>query len=278
MLPNHTTSMTATIDGEADAKRVKRAVEDEYTCPITAELFVEPVTAADGRVYERNALVRWFRETTSPVDVDMAGDFTKSPVTNAPMGKAVLPAHQVKSALARLIEAETITGERVDAWKAAMAAVATDREQVASLKKRTEAGDAEAAMELFDAYEEGRLGLDKERDQQETFKWTLAAAREGHAIASRMTGKAYEQSLGVDNDPRRGREFLFLAAILGSEDACAEMARRCSASFLDREEALFWLRKMDTCKYKDATESVRKRSREDLARRLPRGARSAARA
>ena len=40
------------------SKRYRQAIDDvaeEYVCPITAELPVDPVTAEDGRCYERHA-------------------------------------------------------------------------------------------------------------------------------------------------------------------------------------------------------------------------------
>ena len=41
---------------------------DEFVCPITRELPVDPVVAADGCIYERGAIVRWFKRCRrSPV-------------------------------------------------------------------------------------------------------------------------------------------------------------------------------------------------------------------
>ena len=46
---------------------------DELICPITLELFRDPVRAKDGRVYEREAIVRWISQHgTSP--------FTRQPL------------------------------------------------------------------------------------------------------------------------------------------------------------------------------------------------------
>ena len=46
--------------GQAEeVKRYKRStdkVKDEFTCSITTELLFDPVTAEDGRVYERRAI------------------------------------------------------------------------------------------------------------------------------------------------------------------------------------------------------------------------------
>ena len=44
-------------------KRYRQAIDgvaEEYVCPITAELPIDPVTAEDGRCYERHAIEDWF--------------------------------------------------------------------------------------------------------------------------------------------------------------------------------------------------------------------------
>jgi hypothetical protein len=46
---------------------------DELVCPITMEVFRDPVLAGDGRIYEREAITRWiFEHGTSP--------FTREPL------------------------------------------------------------------------------------------------------------------------------------------------------------------------------------------------------
>ena len=52
--------------------------EADLSCPITLELFVDPVRAADGFVYERQAIVDWFAR---PVKGGVL-----SPATGAPLG------------------------------------------------------------------------------------------------------------------------------------------------------------------------------------------------
>ena len=37
------------------------ALPPDLTCPITRQLFVDPVMAADGFSYERDAIEKWFR-------------------------------------------------------------------------------------------------------------------------------------------------------------------------------------------------------------------------
>ena len=40
---------------------------DEFVCPISQELMVDPVLASDGHAYERRAIERWFeKRVTSP--------------------------------------------------------------------------------------------------------------------------------------------------------------------------------------------------------------------
>ncbi len=92
--------------GTSVAKKYKSALDklaDEFICPITSELPVDPVTAEDGRVYEKSALLEWF--ATKPEDE------IKSPVTNEPMGKRLLPAVQVAKLRASRRSEETEEGE-----------------------------------------------------------------------------------------------------------------------------------------------------------------------
>lgn len=42
-------------------------IRDEFICPITFELFRDPVVASDGHTYEKGAIDKWLRtNTTSP--------------------------------------------------------------------------------------------------------------------------------------------------------------------------------------------------------------------
>ena len=50
------------IDTAAHSKKFRNVIDemaDEFVCPITQELSVDPVTAEDGRVYERSAMEEW---------------------------------------------------------------------------------------------------------------------------------------------------------------------------------------------------------------------------
>ena len=79
-----------------EAKKYKSALDtmaDEFICPITSELPLDPVTAEDGRVYERSAIEKWFAQRPERR--------VKSPITNELMGKRLLPAVQVRNNINR---------------------------------------------------------------------------------------------------------------------------------------------------------------------------------
>lgn len=50
-------------------KQIDLNVSDALTCPITLELFIDPVLADDGHTYERSAIIEWikFHNGTSPM-------------------------------------------------------------------------------------------------------------------------------------------------------------------------------------------------------------------
>ena len=103
----------------AENKRYRQAIDDVadvYVCPITAELPIDPVTAEDGRCYERWAIEEWFAKAPNQFQGQV-----KSPVTNEMMGKRLVPAVQVRNTLKRLVESGAISGSKADAWKKAMA-------------------------------------------------------------------------------------------------------------------------------------------------------------
>ena len=54
------------------AAAAAREVPEDFECPITTELMVDPVIATDGETYERAAIEEWFAlgKTTSPMSGD----------------------------------------------------------------------------------------------------------------------------------------------------------------------------------------------------------------
>ena len=164
-MPPKRAAKDALAETEAVVKRYRQAIDDvadEYVCPITAELPIDPVTAEDGRCYERCAIEEWFAKQPRPQ--------VKSPVTNEPMGKRLLPAVQLRNTLKRLVESGAISGSKADAWKKAMA----EEAEVAALRAQAEGGDANAMRKLGFAYRDGKLGL--KQDRKQAYSWLEQAA------------------------------------------------------------------------------------------------------
>ena len=153
---------------QAINKRYRQAIDEvaeEYVCPITAELPIDPVTAEDGRCYERCAIEEWFKRQPQPR--------VKSPMKNELMGRRLLPAVQLRNTLKRLVESGAISGSKADAWKKVMA----DEAKVAALRAKVEGGDVNAMRALGIMYHDGTHGLKK--DATLAFKWISAAGSEG---------------------------------------------------------------------------------------------------
>ena len=116
-------------------------------CPIIAELPIDPVTAEDGRCYERCAIEEWFvRQPQAQV---------RSPVTNETMGKRLFPAVQLRNSLKRLVESGAVSGPKADAWEKTMA----EQAEMAALRVTAEGGDTNAMCKLGFSYRDGTRGL-----------------------------------------------------------------------------------------------------------------------
>ena len=245
-------------------KEAKTALEHEYVCPITQELFVDPVTAEDGRVYERAAITRAFIESHETTLMT-----ARSPMTNAPMGKQLYPAHQVKGALEALIDAGVLNGERVETWKEVMLQKDKDRKKVHDLKRRSDEGDATATMQLGFAYDKGLYGLVK--CPTTAFSMHKKATYRGCASAATRAGILLIKGRGVPMDENLAMRFLFCGAILGSEHACEHMGysyvEGINGCEKDEAEALIWYKKMRTCEHKDSVDLSRKRAAQFFANR-----------
>ena len=136
---------------------------DEYKCPITQELPVDPVMAEDGRVYERSAITDWLRTKK------------KSPHTNESMGSKLIPAMQVKNLISSMVRSGAISGDKAGAWTKKL----EGEKEVEEMRQKAEAGDAEAMMSLADWYQDGTNGLQK--NLSERYKWAKRAADLDHA-------------------------------------------------------------------------------------------------
>ena len=153
-------------DETVQLRRHKSAVNEafaELVCPITFSLPVDPVTAEDGKVYERSAIEEWLKQQR------------KSPVTNLAMGTKLLPALQVKNMIRTMVTSGALTGDKVDAWKLKL----EEEEVVAEMLRWAEAGVGAAMFSLGVWYEYGEKGLAK--DKAKAFEWYKKSHEAGNA-------------------------------------------------------------------------------------------------
>ena len=188
-----------------ELRRTKSAVNEamnEFLCPITFSLPVDPVTAEDGNVYERSAIEEWLKKKR------------KSPVTNLEMGTKLLPALRVKNMIRAMVTSGTLTGDKVDAWKLKL----KEEEEVAEMLRKAEAGDGTAMCVLGVWYEHGQKGLAK--DAAKAFEWYKKSHEAGDASGTGGLGECYLDGEGVPKCLVRAVTLLSQAAERGSKAAC----------------------------------------------------------
>ena len=253
MPPKRAAPQETQAETQAVVKRYRQAIDEvaeEYVCPITAELPIDPVTAEDGRCYERCAIEEWFARQPHPQ--------VKSPVTNELMGKRLFPAVQVRNSLKRLVESGAISGSKADAWKKAMA----EEAEVAALRAKAEGGDAKSMSRLGHSYRDGVHGLKK--DLAQAFTWLKRAADLKHVNAIQACGYAYLHGQGVERSSSRGLIMMGAAATMGSEHACGilGLANEAGLHGVDKspQEATRWYREMQKCDRRDSVEVIREKA------------------
>ena len=176
------------IDLSAEAspqeKKMRASINDvaaDLLCPITQELPFDPVMAKDGKIYERTAILEWFRNKD--------GEAT-SPSTGKVIGTELLPAVQVRNTIESLIKSGAIEGEAAEAWQKKLA----DEILVKDKRAEAEGGDGDAMFALGVWYENGRMGLAKDHAQSCAWYERGAAARDPSSLAK----MGERQVLGVD--------------------------------------------------------------------------------
>ena len=197
----------ATTPVTDQASKFKKTVDDsasEFLCPITQELPIDPVTAEDGRVYERSAIEEWLEKNE------------KSPHTNEPMGKRLLPALQVKNMIETMVKSGALSTDKCAAWTQKL----EQEKEVEELRQRAEAGDVRAMTGL--AFKYDRKG--KQEDLAAHFQWAKRAADLDDATGMTMLAVCYLHGKGTTKNERAGLIALGQAAALGSEHACYVLA------------------------------------------------------
>ncbi len=187
----------------------------ELKCPISLELPVDPVSAEDGRVYERMSLLHYFSVQPDPRD-----PMVRSPVTGAMMGKTVVSAFQMRNTIERLVESKVIAGPEADRWKRANEDFRALSPEFRETVVKAHQGDAKAMRDVGVAYREGDQGA--KPDYKEAHKWFFRASMQDE-VASTTHRAVMLTGEGNDKDVIAAIE-MTRAAMLGSEHACGCLA------------------------------------------------------
>jgi hypothetical protein len=192
---------------EKEAKRMKTTVHsiaDEYLCPITKELPIDPVMAEDGRIYERVAIMEWL------------GRNQQSPITRQPMGINLIRSPQVRNTLERLVTSGAIKGDKVTAWKKKL----KDEKKLKELRAKAE-HDPGAMYKLGWSHAGGSLGLPKSQEQARACYKRGADLHDVKCMA--QYGESLMKGFGGEPIPTLGIVYTTRAAEGGSDLAAYQL-------------------------------------------------------
>lgn len=209
-------------------KSLINGMSEHLICPITQELPVHPVIAADGCCYEKSAIEKWLKNSC------------KSPVTNQTMATKLYSSSQIRNVIKSMVESNALTGAKADAWMQRI----RDEREVLEVQRRMCSGEAEAANILGSWYMLGKRGLSV--NQALAFSLYKKAADMDHADALCNVARCYSNGIGTTRDELRGMMSLTQSATLGSRRACYKLGLKWKLKH-DNTEAKRWFTKMLSC-------------------------------
>jgi hypothetical protein len=221
-------------EASAKASKYQKTIDDgaeEFVCPITQELPLDPVMAEDGRVYERSAITDWLRTKK------------KSPHTNESMGSKLIPAMQVKNLISSMVRSGAISGDKAGAWTKKLEA----EKNVEETRRLAEAGDKVKMTEMGRIYRDGTHGMSK--DDSLCVQWFKRAAGLDYPPAINNLGKMYLKCPAGLYQPAHGLMLISQAAAMGVDHACYSLADKYSRGLpaarlaKDLERAQYWAKK-----------------------------------
>ena len=232
-----------TEDTSPQEKKMRASINDvaaDLRCPITQELPIDPVMAKDGKIYERTAILEWFRKKD--------GDAT-SPSTGKVIDTELVPVVQARNTIESLIQSGAIEAEIAEAWQNRL----EFEKRVKEMRAKAEGGDGEAMQWMGVSYTYGQ-GVAKDEAQARAWFERSAAARHPPGMAN--FGQCLLSGIGGPQDILLGLVNVTEAAHLGSAmGACilGEVFFRGSFGLpKDPVRARFWLKKVveGECEFK----------------------------
>ncbi|CAB9516575.1 Sel1 domain protein repeat-containing protein [Seminavis robusta] len=235
---------------EHQAKRTKESVADDLICPISLDLPWDPVTAEDGRVYDRECIETHFHTH--------CGDL-KSPITNEKMGSKLLPAVQHRNIIEALLESGAIDGDLAAKWN--------EKVKQKDWLKKAQKGDPYSMWGVGLLYDKGLLGL--KQDKNLAFQWMQRAHDAGDVRATASLGANYLRGNGTPKCPKKGMMYVSIAAGQGSNLAAyylgMALANGGRGMHNDKQEAIKWLAKaVGVCPYMNLSEDAVNEAQEKL--------------
>ena len=232
-----------TEEASPQEKKMRASINDvaaELLCPITQELPFDPVIAKDGKIYERNAILEWFRKKD--------GEAT-SPSTGKVIGTELLPAVQVRNTIESLIKSGAIAGEIAEAWQKKL----EDETLVKEWRAKAEGGDGQAMHRLGVWYQYGKNGLAMDGAQARAWYERSAAIRYPKGMGT--FGSCLLAGVGGPQDHVFGIVNAAQAAKLGSDVGAYYLGwaffKGTYGLPKDHLRARYWLKKaVDECEYK----------------------------
>ena len=114
-----------------------QSIANQFLCPITHELPINPVVAEDGRTYEKDAIKTWLRKSK------------RSPYTGLEMGTTLLAVTQVRNTIEEVVLSEAIDSGTALSWLKKL----ENEKKYKSLEKKGIDGDVTAILDLVRMYQ-----------------------------------------------------------------------------------------------------------------------------
>lgn len=242
---------------DAPTSKRQKSITNDLICPITLELPLDPVTAEDGRIYERSAIEEFFK---SKSDSQL-----KSPMTNQKMGRRLLPAFQQKNHIAALIENNLVGGDLAVSWKKKD----LEKKELEYQLKKAENGDAEMMYVIGVYLELGQRGFKK--NCKLAYSWYKKSHDAGDVKGTAAVGEFHLRGEGgVEKCQSNAVLWLTRAAMQGSNFAAYVLAEALSSGSggfqKDNNEAIYWFKKIvdGDCAIDHLSSSGKDHSREML--------------
>lgn len=237
---SQTTNKRKAAHGCADEDAAKRhqvtfnKIADEWVCPITMELPLDPVMAEDGHFYERSAIEQYFTTKKNGLT---------SPHTNEPMGRRLVPATQARNTIERLVKSGTIDGDKADNWKQRF----EDEKELEPLMKGAENGDMICMYHVGIIFKYGDLG--QKQDDAKAFHWFKKSADLHYPPSMAMAGELLTLGQGVEKNISLGTALTGMAATAGSDHAAFSLGILYSSGQFGFEknpdQAKYWFKSVN---------------------------------